>query len=574
MVGETLISWNLMNTNNPAGKFLKNLHRIEDALWNLGNKKLPKKLIVPELEKPNKAKIQADKEILEKLNSEKDEAKKLINQDFIELIKNMNLDIDINVDKINNVFESEDGKSKFDNLFEKANIIPIFDELLKENLLKEDIQKNKNIEEEEENEEIEEFDDQISNDNESQKEDFDKNEEIFEEEENIEKYQKYLNEENLEYITQKITSFNSYYESLENEINKFIESSNIQEKIENKDNNITINQNKEDKFSNEIYNKDKDLDNNKKIKQHKNHKNKKEKNIIKYDLIDISSITNNEEILQTTEKNEFNEKEKNNLKNEYLKSNGFELDFENIKSLKDQLSKLNEFTMIILIHLKSKNDPNFMLDPKFLILLASYKNNFEGQDQNKNLENQDKQEINAKENEENEENEILNNITPEEMDANINLVFLSILKIVVFPKKDELFPLDPGKLLKDYLKPMANELGIFIDFKYSSFKKINNYLKNLAKTDELIVFNKPKGMQNDFILSVNWQSDKLKNFVPPIKKAKFVSSKPVIRSDDRENVILNKDEKIELMQMFKPNGTISDIFKRYDKEYERLIFFK
>jgi hypothetical protein len=76
-------------------------------------------------------------------------------------------------------------------------------------------------------------------------------------------------------------------------------------------------------------------------------------------------------------------------------------------------------------------------------------------------------------------------------------------------------------------------------------------------------------MQNEFILSVNWQADKIKNFAPPVKKAKFLTNKPAVKDDDRENVILNKDEKIELMQMFKPNGVIADIFKKYEKGYER-----
>ena len=153
------------------------------------------------------------------------------------------------------------------------------------------------------------------------------------------------------------------------------------------------------------------------------------------------------------------------------------------------------------------------------------------------------------------------------MDENINLVFFSALKLAVLPKKDELFPLDPGKLLKDFLKPMAHELEILLDFRASSHKKINNYLKSLAKNDELLVFSKPKGMQNEFILSVNWQADKIKNFAPPVKKAKFLTNKPAVKDDDRENVILNKDEKIELMQMFKPNGVIADIFKKYEKRY-------
>lgn len=103
--------------------------------------------------------------------------------------------------------------------------------------------------------------------------------------------------------------------------------------------------------------------------------------------------------------------------------------------------------------------------------------------------------------EEDKDQEIL--ISKEEMDQNIDEVFLTTLKLLV--KNDDL-PLDPGKFLKDFMKPVAKQLNLCFDFKNSSHKKINNYLKTVAKdkTKNLISFGKPKGLQNEFILSVQW----------------------------------------------------------------------
>jgi hypothetical protein len=155
------------------------------------------------------------------------------------------------------------------------------------------------------------------------------------------------------------------------------------------------------------------------------------------------------------------------------------------------------------------------------------------------------------------------------MDKNINLIFFTLLKMEIIPKKDEILPLDPGKLLKDYMKPLANEMNLQFDFKYSTHKKINNYLKNLSKNENLITFSKQKGMQNDYILSIDLQNDLIKDFKPLIKKIKFLDEKLNQKEDERENVILNKDEKIELIQMFKPNSLILDLFKKACKEYKR-----
>lgn len=588
MLGETLLSWNLMNPNNPSGKFLKSLHRLDDALWSLGSKKLPKKICVPELEMLKKTDPHAEKELADKLGAERAEAKNLVDPELIELANKIKLGSQFNIEKLNFVFEEDENKNKknFDvskinknNLEKKenelevkssqeevmlvkANLIPVFDFLLKEKFEKENLNENdKNNEEELEENDYENNEDDLNHEEDE--------EELEENDSENNNNKKYMQEENLEYSLEKITKFNSYYDYLESELKKYIE---LKTSNNNKD---SINQDPAaDKDLKEnmpagAEGAEKDEASNKKVKQHK--KKNKNKKKPEDNLIDISVLTSKQE------NPEADEAEIKKLQNEFLKLNfSFDLELETLKAFRNQLFKLSEFIIYALITFKAKSNPNFMVDPKFLQLITSYKQILEEAEKIK-LKNQASKEAftdsNNQPNNNNEENEdseiLLKEISPEEMDENINLVFFSTLKLAVLPKKDELFPLDAGKLLKDYLKPMANELEVLLDFRVSSFKKINNYLKSLAKNDELIVFGKPKGMQNDYILSVNWQAEKIKNFMPPVKKAKFLSNKPAAREDDRENVILNKDEKIELMQMFKPNGIIVDIFKKYDKGYER-----
>lgn len=594
MIGETLMSWNIMNPNNPAGKFLKNVHRIDDSLWNLGNKKIPKKIIVPELEKINKLQIQSDKENIAKLSLEREEAKKLLNLELIQQVNKLKLETEFDIEKLNSIFEDEE-KFNYDDIFDNTNLIAILDNLLKEKIEKIENNENakNNLEEignykilnknfNENYKQEQEKENNNSNDNSDNLEEQDGNSENNENsedysEENFERNNKYFNSENLEYIQEKLNKFNSYYEYLEEEIKKYIEakttpSANLEEKKDNNTNQDLENKNNETQNENA----------NKKVKQHKkNHKNKKEKQPNDCELIDISVITNNIGNEESENiKNEISEAEIKTLKNDFLKTNlNLDLDYKTLKQFKFQLAKLNEFILFTLILTKSKSDANFMADPKFLSLLTTYKSILEAAEKSKeeisadnntnNADNLNSENQNLEKEEIDETEILLSKMSPEEMDENINLVFLTVLKLIILPKKDEIFPLDPGKLLKDFLKPMANELEVLFDFKYSSHKKINNYLKNLAKNEEFIVFAKPKGMQNDYILSVNWQSDKLKNFVPPIKKVNFILNKPVNKDDERENVILNKDEKIELTQMFKPNSQIADIFKRMEKEHAR-----
>lgn len=171
-----------------------------------------------------------------------------------------------------------------------------------------------------------------------------------------------------------------------------------------------------------------------------------------------------------------------------------------------------------------------------------------------------------------EEKEILIEISPEEMDKNIEIVFLTALKMIIQPQED-MFPLDPGTLLRDYLRPLAQEMNIPFDFKLSSHKKINNYLKHLSKDLNMITFGKPKGMQNDFILRVAWEHPQyipylfisITEFKPRPKKIKFILKKDD-EEDDRDNVILQEGEKIEVLQMFKPNQNARVIFEKMHKD--------
>jgi len=91
-------------------------------------------------------------------------------------------------------------------------------------------------------------------------------------------------------------------------------------------------------------------------------------------------------------------------------------------------------------------------------------------------------------------------ISPEKMDENIYDVFLTTLKICI---TDEMLPLDPGKLYKEYMKKVAKELNLPFDIKVSSYKKINNFLKSIMKSHKLISFGKPSSSQNnEYLLSI------------------------------------------------------------------------
>jgi hypothetical protein len=161
-------------------------------------------------------------------------------------------------------------------------------------------------------------------------------------------------------------------------------------------------------------------------------------------------------------------------------------------------------------------------------------------------------------------------LSQEENDKNIVSIFLTLLKMF-FKENRDLFPLDPGKLLKEYMKPLSMELNLPFDFKNSSFKKINNFLKCMQKEKNLITFGKPKGLQNDFIISVLWEHPMITEFAPNTKKIKFVEAQ--ISEEEKDNLILQKDEKIEVSQLFKPNQKIKIIFELGDKNFDNSKYY-
>lgn len=165
------------------------------------------------------------------------------------------------------------------------------------------------------------------------------------------------------------------------------------------------------------------------------------------------------------------------------------------------------------------------------------------------------------------------NLSQEENDKNILTIFLHLIKLYLKENK-EILPLDPGKLFKDFLRPLSLELSLLFDIKTSTYKKINNFLKSMQKDKNLIQFGKPKGMQNDFLLSVYWDHPMIVDFKPLVKKLKFIES----MNDDsdegtKDNVILNKDEKIEVAQLFKPNQKLKIFFDKIDKNYNNSNYY-
>lgn len=165
---------------------------------------------------------------------------------------------------------------------------------------------------------------------------------------------------------------------------------------------------------------------------------------------------------------------------------------------------------------------------------------------------QDQQEI---EEEKEDKTEVISNETKEEIDANLDIVFLTLCKLHLQTEK---FPMDPGKLLKDFMKPVSMQLNLNINLKQSSYKKINNYLKYLQKEKSLVTFSKVKGQTNDYLQSINWNSDLIKNFKPFIKKVKLTNQNQ--DNNQHDNILLSKDEKIVVAELYKPNQKIKPLF--------------
>jgi translation initiation factor 1 (eIF-1/SUI1) len=94
----------------------------------------------------------------------------------------------------------------------------------------------------------------------------------------------------------------------------------------------------------------------------------------------------------------------------------------------------------------------------------------------------------------------------------------------------------------------------------------------MHKDKNLINFGKPKGLQNDYMISVHWEHPLLTNLIPLVKKLIFVD-KLNCSDEEKENVILQKDEKIEVSQLFKPNQKLKTFFEKIDKKFENSKYY-
>ena len=184
-----------------------------------------------------------------------------------------------------------------------------------------------------------------------------------------------------------------------------------------------------------------------------------------------------------------------------------------------------------------------------------------------NLESNEKTgEEEEEEKEEDEKDEkVENNISKEEIDENLDIIFLTLCKLHLEKEK---FPMDPGKLYHDFMKPLSEEIHREINIKLSSYKKVNEYFKYLSKEKNLIIFTKAKGQNNDYITKINFDNDIIKNFKPRISKLKFLSKNKNTENSPAENILLTSEKKIEIKTLYKPNQKLHNLFYKYIKDFE------
>ena len=184
-----------------------------------------------------------------------------------------------------------------------------------------------------------------------------------------------------------------------------------------------------------------------------------------------------------------------------------------------------------------------------------------------NLESNEK--TGEEEEEEKEEDEkvdkVENNLSKEEIDENLDIIFLTLCKLHLEREK---FPMDPGKLYHDFMKPLSDEIHREINIKLSSYKKVNEYFKYLSKEKNLIIFTKAKGQNNDYITKINFDNDIIKNFKPRISKLKFLSKNKNTENSPAENILLTSEKKIEIKTLYKPNQKLHNLFYKYIKDFE------
>ena len=157
------------------------------------------------------------------------------------------------------------------------------------------------------------------------------------------------------------------------------------------------------------------------------------------------------------------------------------------------------------------------------------------------------------------------NLSKEEIDENLDIIFLTLCKLHLEREK---FPMDPGKLYHDFMKPLSEEIHREINIKLSSYKKVNEYFKYLSKEKNLIIFTKAKGQNNDYITKINFDNDIIKNFKPRISKLKFLSKNKNTENSPAENILLTSEKKIEIKTLYKPNQKLHNLFYKYIKDFE------
>ena len=189
--------------------------------------------------------------------------------------------------------------------------------------------------------------------------------------------------------------------------------------------------------------------------------------------------------------------------------------------------------------------------------------NEKGEEEEKGEEQEEKEDEEKEQIKEEIKDEI--NITKEEIDENLDIIFLTLCKLHL---QNEKFPMDPGKLYHDFMKPLSEEMHKNINIKLSSYKKVNEYFKFLAKEKNLITFSKAKGQNNDYITKINYENDIIKNFKPRISKIKFLSKNKHQENNKEENILLTTEKKIEIKTLYKPNQKLHPLFCKYIKDFE------
>ena len=224
----------------------------------------------------------------------------------------------------------------------------------------------------------------------------------------------------------------------------------------------------------------------------------------------------------------------------------FEDKKENIEEIKNEINEENK-----------KED-----EKKENNLINEINNNIEDikLESNEKGEEEEEEKENAEEQQEQEEK-----VSKEEIDENLDIIFLTLCKLHL---QNEKFPMDPGKLYHDFMKPLSIEMHKNINIKFSSYKKVNDYFKYLSKEKNLVSFSKAKGQNNFYISKINDENDIIKDFKPRVSKIKFLSKNKNQENKQGENILLSSEKKIEIKTLYKPNQKLHPLFSKYIKDFE------